>query len=109
MPISHQRLLTRLVEQYKVDPYGSIGWRGLLDEDEAFTMDQLFKPMVERGLVEDLTQQMGASGVYFVHITPLGKLCLSLGMILKECRVMTPDDMKVLRVPPQRATLEAQV
>ena len=95
MPIipRHQKLLTRLIEQFKVDPYGSIGWRGLLEENEAFTIDQLFKPLVDRGLVEDLTEHMGRSGTYFVHITKLGMICQAMGVMLKEPRILTGDEV----------------
>ena len=90
----HQRLLTRLIEQFKIDPYGSIGWKGLLDEDEPFTVDQLFKPLVDRGLVEDLTREMGRSGIYFVHITKAGIICHGMGMMLKEPRHLKPHEVR---------------
>jgi hypothetical protein len=93
----HIRLMQRLVDQKKIDRLGCIGWRGLMDEDEVFTIDQLFKPLRERGLVEDLTKSdLGNAGVYFVHITPLGEKCLGLGYMLREPRVMSDAEQNVL-------------
>jgi hypothetical protein len=93
----HERLLKRLVEQKGIDRYGGIGWRGLMDENELYTIDQLFKPLIERGLVEDLSAtELGQRGTYFVRITPLGEHCLSLGLMLLEPRSMTPREMAVI-------------
>jgi hypothetical protein len=99
MPIipRHTRLLQRLVEQKKNDKYGMIGWRGLMDAEEPYTIDQLFKPLLERGLVEDLSKtEMGGPGIYFVRITPMGEHCLSLGYMLKAPRPMNAADLKTL-------------
>jgi hypothetical protein len=108
MPIipRHRRLLERLAEQLKKDRYGAIGWRGLMDEDEPFTVDQLFKPLQERGLVEDLTAtDLGKAGVYFVHITPLGLRCLGMGLMLKEPRIVSEKEMnKYISAPPATVT-----
>lgn len=82
----HQRLLERLIEQKKVDMLGAIGWRGLLEGDDDWTMDELFQPLIERGLVEDLTANpdFGAKGgQYFVRITALGNMCASFGWMPK--------------------------
>jgi hypothetical protein len=93
----HIRLLERLVEQKKIDKFGCIGWRGLMDENESFTIDQLFKPLTDRGLVEDLrNSELGAPGIYFVHITPLGEHCLGLGYMLKAARIMSDNERKLL-------------
>jgi hypothetical protein len=105
MPIipRHIRLLERLHDQLKADQYGGIGWRGLMDENEPFTIDQLFKPLMERGMVEDLSKtDLGKAGVYFVRITPLGLKCLHLGVMLKEQRVTTEQEIaKYITAPPQ--------
>jgi hypothetical protein len=91
------RLLERLIEQKKVDLYGGIGWRGLLEGEDDWPMDQLFKPLLERGLIEDLTAvpDFGTrSGQYFVRITPLGKLCASYGWMLKATHTATEKEME---------------
>jgi hypothetical protein len=109
MPIipRHHRLMVRLVEQKTIDTFGCIGWRGLMDENELFTIDQLFKPLVERGLVEDLSKSdLGNAGAYFVRITPLGEYCLALGYMLREPRVMT--DAEVKRFPVIENPTDAQ-
>ena len=110
MPIipRHQRLLERLAEQIRIDRYGAIGWKGLLDEGETFTIDELFKPLVERGLVEDLSHtDLGKAGIYFVHITPIGLRCLDLGMMLKEPRFTTEKEMTKIIGPPTPKVIEA--
>lgn len=86
----HLRILGRLIEIRRTDQYGCIGWRGLLDDPETFTMDQLFKPLVERGLIEDLSSTpMGHAGTYFVRITPLGQFCYGIGYMIKDARPTT--------------------
>lgn len=104
MPIipRHHRLLVRLREQLKADQFGGIGWRGLMDDDEEFTIDQLFKPLMDRGMVEDLSHsELGAAGVYFVRITTIGLRCLNLGMMLKEPRHTSEKEMdKYIVTPP---------
>lgn len=86
----HLRILGRLIEIRRTDQYGCIGWRGLLDDPETFTMDQLFKPLIERGLIEDLSSTpMGHAGTYFVRITPLGQFCYGIGYMIKDARVTT--------------------
>lgn len=111
MPIipRHQRLLAKLEEQRRVDQFGGIGWRGLMDEEEPFTIDQLFKPLMERGLVEDLSQtEIGNAGIYFVRITKLGMICLRLGMMLKEPRPTTEKEIaKYIGVEPPAKVIEA--
>lgn len=108
----HLRILQRLMEQRKTDQYGCIGWRGLLDDPETFTMDQLFKPLQDRGLIEDLSQtEMGHGGTYFVRITPLGAFCFGIGYMLKDARPTTELEIRkyisdVAPVPP--AQLEIQ-
>jgi hypothetical protein len=92
----HQRLLERLIEQQKVDIHGGIGWRGLLEGDQDLTMDQLFVPLLDRGLIEDLTAvpDFGPkAGTYFVRITPVGKLCAAYGYMLKTRHKSTEKEV----------------
>ena len=86
----HLRILGALIERRKVDMFGCIGWRGLLDDPESFTMEQIFRPLVERGLIEDMSNtEMGGAGSYFVRITPLGQFCYGIGYMIKDARVTT--------------------
>lgn len=81
------RILARLIEQAKADMFGSIGWKALIEDEDDWTMDELFLPLLQRGLIEDLTAvpDLGPKGgKYFVRITPLGGLCYSLGFMLKD-------------------------
>ena len=106
----HLRILQRLIEQRKIDQYGCIGWRGLLDDPETFTMDQLFKPLVDRGLIEDLSQtEMGQGGTFFVRITPLGQFCYGIGYMLKEPRPTTELEIRkyIADVAPPKVPQEA--
>jgi hypothetical protein len=83
----HMRLLARLIEQSKADMFGSIGWKALIDPDEDWTMDELFPPLLDRGLIEDLTAvpDLGPkAGKYFVRITQLGLVCYRLGYMLRD-------------------------
>jgi hypothetical protein len=105
----HQRILARLIEQRKADRYGCIGWRGLLDDPETFTMDQLFKPLMDRGLIEDLTQtELGRGGSCFVRITPLGSFCYGIGYMLKDARPTTELEIRkyISDVAPQKTIPE---
>ena len=108
----HLRILQRLIEQRKIDQFGCIGWRGLLDDPETFTMDQLFKPLVDRGLIEDLSQtEMGRGGTLFVRITPLGQFCYGIGYMLKEPRPTTELEIRKYIAdvaPPKQRIEEAQ-
>ena len=108
----HLRILQRLIEQRKIDQFGCIGWRGLLDDPETFTMDQLFKPLVDRGLIEDLSQtEMGQGGTFFVRITPLGQFCYGIGYMLKEPRPTTELEIRKYIAdvaPPKQRIEEAQ-
>jgi hypothetical protein len=93
----HQRLLLALWEQRKYDPFGGIGWRGLMDEDEQFTPEQLYSPLLERGLVEDCREaHQSENGKYFVRITPLGIACMSVGYMLRDPRPMSGGEMKMI-------------
>jgi hypothetical protein len=97
----HQRLLRDLYEQRKYDPFGGIGWRGLMDEDEQFTAELLFGPLLERGLIEDCSQaHQSESGKYFVHITALGIACMNVGYLPKDARHPSSAELKLLVQPP---------
>jgi hypothetical protein len=104
----HRRLLEKLREQLKVDEYGGMGWRGLMDEDEEFTIDQLFKPLMERGMVEDLSHTaLGNAGIYFVRITRTGLKCLSLGVMPKDPRPTTELEIdKYITAPPADVVMQ---
>jgi hypothetical protein len=106
MPISprHRRALEMLVEQKKRDSLGGIGIAALHDEDDVFTLEQITEPLMERGLIEDLTwTDLEAAGKYFVRITPLGDVCLAFGQMLREPRIVSDKAMKMLLQPPASA------
>lgn len=97
----HLKVLLDLWEQRKYDPDGSIGWRGLMDDDEQLTPEEIFNPLLERGLIEDLTRlHNNESGRYRVHITALGILCLNKGQMLREARKMHPHELEALEGGP---------
>jgi hypothetical protein len=114
----HMRLLERLIEQQKKDLHGGIGWRGLIEGDDDWTMDDLFVPLLERGLIEDLTSTPDfgpKAGKYFVRITPVGKMCAAFGWMLKDRHKATekefqkfsaelakpePQPLKIVNNPP---------
>jgi len=105
----HLRILGALIERRKVDMFGCIGWKGLLDDPESFTMDQIFRPLVERGLIEDMSStEMGNAGSYFVRITPLGQFCYGIGYMLKEPRPTTELEIRkyISDVAPQKQRIE---
>jgi len=108
MPIipRHKRLLEDLRAQKARDFLGGIGWGALKDEDEPFTYEELFTPLMQRGLIEDLSAtELGAGGKYFVRITALGERCLSLGVMLKYPRHTTEQEIqKILGPPAQTGT-----
>jgi hypothetical protein len=83
------------------DTLDAIGWGALRDEDDPFSYDQLFGPLLERGLIEDLTStELATGGKYFVRITPLGTLCMGLGLMLRDQRKPTPRELQALKLPP---------
>jgi len=87
IPPRHRRALELLMDQKKHDPYGAIGTGALRDEDDPFTLEQIAGPLLERGLIEDLTNtDFGRGARYFIHITPLGEVCLGLGYMLRDPR-----------------------
>jgi hypothetical protein len=94
-------VLQVLAAQRKKDHLGGIGWGALRDEEEPFTYEQIINPLLERGLIEDLTAtDLGSAGKYFVRITPLGIVCLGLGVMLRDPRRVTDAELKALSVPP---------
>jgi hypothetical protein len=96
----HLRVLQELAAQKKKDLLGGMGWGALKDEAEPFSDDMLFGPLLERGLIEDLTAtELGKGGNFFVRITPLGMLCMGLGLMLQESRKPTDAELKALRLP----------
>jgi hypothetical protein len=102
----HLRVLKELTTQKPKDLYGAIGWGALRDEDDAFSYGQLFGPLMERGLIEDLTAtEMGSAGKHFVRITPLGSVCMNLGLMLRDPRKLTVEELKTL-APPERKVSE---
>ena len=93
----HMRILTRLLEQAKADMFGSIGWKALIEGEDDWTMDELFVPLLQRGLIEDLTAvpDLGPkAGKYFVRITPIGAFCHSLGFMLKDRHRATEKEIQ---------------
>jgi hypothetical protein len=95
IPPRHRRALEMLREQKTRDSLGGIGKGALRDEDEPFTLEQIADPLLQRGLIEDLTwTDLGAGGKYFVRITPLGEACLGLGYMLRETRKATLAECK---------------
>lgn len=103
MPIipRHQRLLEELRKHKERDMLGGIGWGALRDEDDPLSYDQLFQPLTERGLIEDLTDtDLGSAGRYFVRITALGERCLALGMMVRNPRITSDLEIAKLTGPP---------
>lgn len=106
----HLRILGALIERRRIDQFGCIGWKGLLDDPETFTTNQIFTPLLERGLIEDMTETMGAGGKYFVRITPLGQFCYGIGYMLRDARATTEAEIqKYILPPPPKATEEEVV
>lgn len=99
----HRRALEMLASialDAKRDIFGCIGFPALRDEDDVFTLEQIVDPLLVRGLIEDLTgTEMGDSGKYFVRITPLGAFCLGVGLMLRDARKSTPEEMKKYLTP----------
>ena len=102
IPPRHHRaleLLAVIAKQPSRDILGAIGVGALHDEDEPFTLEQIVKPLFERGLIEDLTEtELGAGGKYFVRITALGVVCLGLGMMLRDGRKATEAEIRGLQL-----------
>lgn len=100
IPEMQRRLLARLIEQKRADPYGAIGWRFPYTEwpEEAAgeTVETLWGGLLGRRLVEDLSGVMGQPGVYFVRITALGEACAALGRMSIDGRAVSSATMKAL-------------
>jgi hypothetical protein len=97
IPPRYQRALEMLRAQRLRDPLGAIGRGAMRDEDEPFTLEQIVDPLWERGLIEDLTwTDLHEGGKYFVRLTQLGDICLSLGYMLREPRKVTLGEMRFL-------------
>jgi hypothetical protein len=106
----HLRVLQELAAQKKKDQLGGIGWGALRDEDDPLTYQQLFIPLIERGLIEDLTgTELGTAGKYFVRLTPLGSVCLSMGVMLRAPRPADAAELKALHLPPPATPEEAEI
>jgi hypothetical protein len=112
----HQRVLTELnavkaTAQKMGDTLDAIGWGALRDEDDPFSYDQLFGPLLNRGMIEDLTAtELGSGGKYFVRITQLGIVCMSLGLMLRDERKPTINEsLELLNRHPNGRTLSESV
>jgi hypothetical protein len=100
IPPRYQRALEMLRAQRLHDPFGAIGKGAMRDEDDVFTLEQIVDPLFERGLIEDLTwTDLKEGGKYFVRLTQLGDICLSLGYMLRETRKVTLAEMRYLAGP----------
>lgn len=95
-------VLSRLIEQKKKDWTGAMGW-GFPVENPALyapgiilyrTLEELWRPLIVRGLVEDLRMVMPDRGKFFVRITLLGERCTKLGVMLAEPRILTTQEME---------------
>jgi hypothetical protein len=100
IPPRHQRTLEMLAviaKQPHRDIHGAVGIAALRDEDEPFTLEQIVDPLMERGLIENLSEtELGTGGRYFVRITRFGEMCLGLGYMLRESRKPTQVEIKTL-------------
>lgn len=91
----HRQALQLLMDQRKKDAFGGIGVGALREEDDVFTLGQIVNPLMDRGLIEDLSRtELGAGGKYFVRLTPLGAYCLGMGYMLRVPRKSTEAEMK---------------
>jgi hypothetical protein len=97
IPPRHQRALEMLRAQRLRDNLGAIGKGAMRDDDDVLTLEQIVDPLWERGLIEDLTwTDLKESGKYFLRLTQLGDICLSLGYMLRDPRKVTLAEMKFL-------------
>jgi hypothetical protein len=103
IPPRHRRALEMLVEQKQRDRLGALGRGALREEDEGFTLEQIVEPLWERGLIEDLTgTELGDGGKYFLRITPLGQMCLGMGVMLRETRKPSAPEQQLLTAEMRR-------
>jgi hypothetical protein len=104
IPPRHLRALEMLRAQRLRDNLGAIGKGAMRDEDDVLTLEQIVDPLLERGLIEDLTwTDLREGGKYFLRLTQLGDICLSLGYMLREPRKVTLAEMRFLAA--QNATI----
>jgi hypothetical protein len=97
IPPRHLRALEMLRAQRLHDSLGAIGKDAMRDEDDVLTLEQIVDPLWERGLIEDLTwTDLREGGKYFLRLTQLGDICLSLGYMLREPRKVTLAEMRFL-------------
>lgn len=112
IPPRHKRALEMLAiiaRQPNRDIHGAIGVAALRDEDEPFTLEQIVQPLWDRGLIEDLTEtELGSGGKYFVRITKLGEMCLSMGYMPREPRKTTDGEMKGLKGEVEHPAIEGE-
>ena len=96
MPIIplHQRILERLREQKKVDPYGLIG-KGFMGDDDGLaaigiTPVEAVTPLLERGMVIE-----GDIIRFHIRITTFGEACLGFGL-MPEAATGTAEEADLL-------------
>jgi hypothetical protein len=65
------------------DHVGATGPDALLEPSEKRNRDAVYKPLIERRLVEDCSRYMGTPGKFFIRITNFGIACLLWGMVPK--------------------------
>jgi hypothetical protein len=95
----HAKMLERLIAQKLHDPYGLIGWAFPREEwPDALpaALDQLWKPLMDRAMVEDGTALMGSAGMFFVRITPLGEKCRAMGLMHMAPRAASATEIEGL-------------
>lgn len=99
MPIipRHLRLLEFLRQRLTVDFVGGVGWGGCRDQHEALNDEQLFSPLIIRGMVRDCTLELGVMGRHFVKVTAFGLACLSYGLMPTEI-ILGADDRALVGV-----------
>lgn len=96
----HRQALELLQAQKTRDHLGALGLGALRNEDDVFTLEQIAVPLLQRGLIEDLTKtELGPGGKYFCRITKLGEFCLGVGYMLKEPRPSSELEMRKLGLP----------
>lgn len=93
----HRRVLERLLAQKLVDALGMLGKAAVRGDNDVLTLAELTQPLLDRGMIEDLTKtEMGASGRLFLRITRIGELCLDMGVMLRDARCFTIEELSGL-------------